>query len=63
VRALQTRPPACRSRVMTQPQDPARRLKQKRRRETQLAKWRAKQPAKAVKAEGSAKATPAKAKA
>ena len=31
---------------MTQPQDPARRLKQKRRRETQLAKWRAKQPAK-----------------
>jgi hypothetical protein len=31
---------------MTQPQDPARRKKQKRRRETQLAKWRDKQPAK-----------------
>jgi len=44
---------------MTQPQDPARRLKQKRRRETQLAKWRAKQPAKA---EGAPKAAPAKPK-
>jgi hypothetical protein len=31
---------------MTQPQDPARRLKQKRRREKQLAKWRASQPEK-----------------
>jgi hypothetical protein len=30
---------------MTQPQDPARRLKQKRRRAEQLAKWRAEQPA------------------
>jgi hypothetical protein len=30
---------------MTTPQDPARRLKQKRRREKQLAKWRDKQPA------------------
>jgi hypothetical protein len=29
---------------MTQPQDPARRKKQKRRRETQLAKWRASHP-------------------
>jgi hypothetical protein len=40
---------------MTQPQDPARRKKQKRRRETQLAKWRASQPAKASKAEAHAK--------
>jgi hypothetical protein len=31
---------------MTTPQDPARRLKQKRRREKQLAKWRDKQAAK-----------------
>jgi hypothetical protein len=29
---------------MSTPQDPARRLKQKRRRQTQLAAWRAKQP-------------------
>jgi len=43
---------------MTTPQDPARRLKQKRRREKQLAKWRAKQPA-----EKPAKVAPAKAKA
>jgi len=33
---------------MTTPQDPARRLKQKRRREKQLAKWRDKQPAAAA---------------
>jgi hypothetical protein len=31
---------------MTTPQDPARRLKQKRRRQTQLEAWRAKQPEK-----------------
>ena len=31
---------------MTQPQDPSRRLKQKRRREKQLARWRASQPEK-----------------
>ena len=30
---------------MSTPQDPARRLKQKRRRETQLGKWRDKQAA------------------
>jgi len=33
---------------MSTPQDPARRLKQKRRRTTQLEAWRAKQPEKAV---------------
>jgi|HubBroStandDraft_1064217.scaffolds.fasta_scaffold722292_2 hypothetical protein len=45
---------------MTQPQSPARRLKQKRRREKQLAKWRASHPEK-----GDAKAakTPSKPKA
>jgi hypothetical protein len=43
---------------MTQPQDPARRKKQKRRRETQLAKWRDSHPAKV---EGAAK-EPAKPK-
>jgi hypothetical protein len=42
---------------MTTPQDPARRLKQKRRREKQLARWRDQQPAK----DTAAKASPAKA--
>jgi len=41
---------------MSTPQDPARRLKQKRRRETQLEKWRAAQPAKP--AEAAAKPAP-----
>jgi hypothetical protein len=41
---------------MSTAQDPARRLKQKRRRTTQLEAWRAKQP---VKAETSVAATPA----
>jgi hypothetical protein len=40
---------------MSTAQDPARRLKQKRRRTTQLEAWRAKQPA----AETQAKASPA----
>jgi hypothetical protein len=44
---------------MTTPQDPARRLKQKRRREKQLAKWRDKQP---VPAAAPAKAPHAKPK-
>jgi hypothetical protein len=45
---------------MTQPQDPARRLKQKRRREKQLARWRASQPEKTegAKAKGSRSTTP-----
>jgi hypothetical protein len=42
---------------MSTPQDPARRLKQKRRRETQLAKWRATEAAKPAEAKGAAKAT------
>jgi hypothetical protein len=41
---------------MTTPQDPSRRLKQKRRRTTQLEAWRAKQPEKPA-----ADAKPAKA--
>jgi len=50
---------------MSTPQDPARRLKQKRRRESQLAAWRAKQTekpegAKAAKAAVKPAAKPAK---
>lgn len=47
---------------MSTPQEPARRLKQKRRRETQLAKWREKQAAKPeVAAKAPAKKAAAKA--
>jgi hypothetical protein len=47
---------------MSTAQDPARRLKQKRRRETQLAKWRAAQPAKPAETAATvSKAAPAKA--
>lgn len=42
MRRLPARSLACRSRRMTTPQDPARRKKQKRRREKQLATWRTK---------------------